>query len=148
MSTLRLNPRLLAATTIAAVAVTPAVAVAAMKPAQNRPGAPRAMIADVNRQIYLKGGGAYRAANGSAQYQAQPGQRELQIELQRARPLAGRTVTFWVGGSYFGSARVSRFGQADIDRNTERGQAVPTLAQGTYVAVKTASGKLIVSGTF
>jgi hypothetical protein len=148
MSTLHLNRRLLAATTIAAIAVAPAVALAGMSPAQSRLGAPRATIADVNRQIYLKGGGSHRAANGSAQYQAQPGQRELQIELQRARSLAGRTVTFWVGGSYFGSARVSSFGQADIDQNTDRGQAVPAVAQGTYIAVKTASGKLIVSGRF
>ena len=101
-----------------------------------------------NWEIHLKGSTAHRTANGSAQYQSQPGQREIQIEVQRIRSMAGRTVVFSAAGVRLGSAKVSTRGQADITRNTELGQRVPSIVHGSNVNVRTSGGALIVSGRF
>jgi hypothetical protein len=110
--------------------------------------APAIANADVNWQVPLHGSTAHLRANGSAQYQSQPGQAELQIEVQHVRSLAGKTVTFVVAGKYFGSAKISALGQADVTKNTELRQAVPRVLDGTSVAVRTASGSLIAFGRF
>ena len=96
----------------------------------------------------MRGAAGYGKANGSAQYQSQPGQRELQVEVQRVRSLAGKTVVFSAAGMTLGKAKVSARGQADITRNTDRGQKVPSIAHGSSVTVRTTGGKLIVSGRF
>ncbi len=132
MSTI-LKTRLAAVGIATAVAAVPATALA---------------VSAVNWQIPMKGSAAYRTANGSAQYQSQPGQRELQVEVQRVRSLAGQTVVFSAAGTSLGSAKVSSRGQADIARNTELGQNVPSIVRGTRVTVRTTSGKLIVIGRF
>jgi hypothetical protein len=53
-----------------------------------------------------------------------------------------------VGGKKLASAKVNRFGAAEINRNSERGQLVPNVRAGTTVRVKTAAGALIVKGSF
>jgi hypothetical protein len=144
MSILMMKSKVAAAGIAAAVAAAPAVALA------SQPGhAPaRGAASTVNWQIPLKGGPAYRTANGSGQYQSQPGQRDLQVEVQRIRSLAGKTVVFSAAGRTLGSAKVSALGQADISRNTEVGQKVPSINRGSRVTVRTTGGKLIVSGRF
>jgi hypothetical protein len=131
MSATRVKTMLAAAGVAAAVAAVPAIA-----------------VADVNWQVPLHGSASQLRANGSAQYQSQPGQAELQIEVQNVRSLAGKTVTFVVAGKYFGSAKISALGQADVTKNTELGQTVPRVMHGTSVAVRTARGTLIASGRF
>jgi hypothetical protein len=101
-----------------------------------------------NWEIHLNGSTAHRTANGSAQYQSQPGQREIQIEVQHIRSMAGRTVVFSAAGVRLGSAKVSTRGQADITHNTELGQKVPSIVHGSNVTVRTSGGRLIVSGRF
>jgi hypothetical protein len=102
----------------------------------------------VNWQIALKHSSAYPTAIGSAQYQAQPGQRELQIEVERLAKLAGQTVTFYANGAKFGVGKVSKTGIVQIDRNTELGQSVPTMLHGSTVTASTSTGVLIASGQF
>jgi hypothetical protein len=102
----------------------------------------------VNWQIALKHSTAFPTATGGAQYQAQPGQRELQIEVEHLAKLAGKTVTFYANGAKFGVAKVSTTGIAQIDRNTELGQSVPTMLHGSTVAARTSTGVLIASGQF
>jgi hypothetical protein len=102
----------------------------------------------VNWQIALKPSTTYPTAAGSAQYQAQPGQRELQIEVYRLTKLAGQNVTFYANGAKFGVGKVSSTGIAQIDRNTELGQSVPTMVHGSSVAARTSTGVLIASGRF
>ena len=102
----------------------------------------------VDWQIPMHGSPAWPKANGSSQYQSQPGQRELQVEVQRVRSLARKTVVFSAAGMTLGSAKVSANGQADITRNTELGQKVPSIYRGSSVAVRTAGGKLVTSGRF
>ena len=102
----------------------------------------------VNWQITLKHTSAFPTATGSAQYQAQPGQRELQMELERLAKLAGQNVTFYANGAKFGVAKVSSRGIVQIDRNTELGQLVPSIIHGSTVAALTSAGAVIASGTF
>jgi hypothetical protein len=112
------------------------------------PAAALAASSTVDWQIKMHGSAAYPKANGSAQYQSQPGQRELQVEVQRVRSLARKTVVFSAAGMTLGSAKVSANGQADITRNTELGQKVPSILHGSSVAVRTAGGKPVTSGRF
>ena len=99
-------------------------------------------------QIALRASNAYRAATGTAQYQSQPGQRELQIEIDHIRSLAGKYVSVYVGGSKIGSARVSSLGVAELVRNSELAQRVPQVRAGTSVTVQTSGAVKIVSGAF
>ena len=128
------KPKLAAAGIAIAMAAAPVAAVAASSTA--------------NWQIPLKPSPSYPKANGSAQYQSQPGQREIQIEVQHIRSMAGKTVVYSAAGITLGHAKVSRLGQADITHNTDLGQKVPPIAHGSTVTVRTAGGVLIVSGRF
>jgi predicted PilT family ATPase len=106
------------------------------------------VLASANKQIALRPSKTYPAAKGTAQYQAQSGQHEIQLEVEHVRSLAGQRVSFYVGGSKIGTARVSKRGVADIDRNTDRGQRVSPVGAGTTVRVRTSGSVLIVSGKF
>jgi hypothetical protein len=134
--TIATKPKLAAAGIALAVAAAPATALAG------------ATTSVANWQVPLKGSPVHPRANGSAQYQAQPGQREIQVEVQHVRSLAGRTVVFSAAGTLLGSAKISPRGQADITRNSELGQKVPAIGHGSAVTVRTTKGTLIVSGRF
>ena len=60
-------------------------------------------LAAVNWQITLKHTAAFPTATAQAQYQSQPGQRELQDQAERLGTLAGKRVVF-SKGSKLGSA--------------------------------------------
>ena len=105
------------------------------------------VLAKGDRQIVLRPAKAYPHAKGSAQYQAQTGQRELQVEVEHIRSLKGKQVLFYVNGAKIGAARVSGLGKAELSRNTELGQRVPQVSHGTKVVVRT-SQAAIVSGSF
>lgn len=102
----------------------------------------------VNWQISMHPSAAYPNTTGAAQYQAQPGQRDLQVELEHLRALAGKYVTFYANGSKFGTAKVTSTGIVQIDRNTELGQSVPLIVHGSTVAARTSTGTLIAKGQF
>jgi hypothetical protein len=99
-------------------------------------------------RVALKPSKAFPAAKGSAKFKAKPGERELQVEVEHIRRLAGRRVVFVVAGARLGAAKVSGLGAARLDRNSERGQRVPTVKAGTVVKVRTAGGRTVVSGSF
>ena len=99
-------------------------------------------------RITLKSAKAFPAAKGSAKFKATAEERELQVEVEHIRRLAGKRVVFIVGGKKLASAKVNRFGAAEIDRNSQRGHFVPAVSAGTSVKVKTAGGALIVRGSF
>ena len=99
---------------------------------------------DPGTRIALKSSAAFPGASGKAKFQNRD-QRELEIELQHVRQLAGKRVNFFVNSTRVGSARVNGLGAAQINR---RGAGFPAINAGTLVKVKTAAGKLIVSGRF
>jgi len=99
-------------------------------------------------RIVLKPAKAFPAAKGSAKFKATAEERELQVEVEHVRRLAGKRVVFIVSGKKIATKKVNRFGAAEINRNSERGQFVPAVRAGTSVRVKTAVGVLIVKGSF
>jgi hypothetical protein len=105
------------------------------------------VLAKSDRQIALRPAKGYPGARGSAQYQAQTGHRELQVEVEHIRSLRGKQVLFYVNGAKIGAARVSGLGKAGLSRNTELGQRVPQVRAGTKVVVRT-SRAAVVSGSF
>jgi hypothetical protein len=105
-------------------------------------------IAAVNWTVPLKSGTAYPAASGTSQYQAQGTQRELQVEVDHLKTLAGKHVNVFVNGSRWASPAVSSLGVAQVDRNTDRGQSVPSVTHGSTVRIRTLGGTLIAAGTY
>jgi hypothetical protein len=95
-------------------------------------------------RIALKASSAFPGASGKAKFQNQ-GQRELEIEVEHVRRLAGKRVNFFVNSTKVGSARVSGLGAAQVNR---RGASFPAIKAGTRIKVKTAGGTTIVSGRF
>jgi opacity protein-like surface antigen len=124
-------------TVILTVSLLALAALAVAAPAVQAKGGPGTRIA-------LKPSAAFPGASGKAKFQNQ-GQRELEIEVEHVRRLAGKRVNFFVNRAKVGSARVNGLGAAQINR---RGASFPAINAGTRVKVKTASGKLIVSGQF
>ena len=96
-------------------------------------------------RIVLKAARAFPAAKGSATFKAKPGERQLEVEVEHLRRLAGKRVAFFVGGTKLGTARIGALGAGQIER---RNSAVPAVRAGTAVNVKTAAGVLIVKGSF
>jgi hypothetical protein len=96
-------------------------------------------------RIVLKPAKAFPAAKGSAKFKATAEERELQVEVEHVRRLAGKRVNFFVNATKVGSKRVSALGAAQLNR---RGSTFPGIKSGTRISVKTAGGKLIVSGRF
>ena len=94
--------------------------------------------------IALKASSAFPAAKGKAKFQTE-GQRELEIEVEHVRRLAGQRVNFFVNAKKIGSKRINGLGAAQLDR---RGSTFPAIKAGTRISVKTAGGKLIASGRF
>jgi hypothetical protein len=139
--------KILAAGIAAALVIAPA-GVLANQTSHSRPAAMSAAQATVDWQIPLKPGSAFRRATGSAQYQSQPGQSELQLEVEHLRSLAGKRVAVSVNGAVIGVAKVSARGIAELHRNTELGQSVPTIVHGSTVTVRTSKGRLVASGRF
>jgi len=99
---------------------------------------------DPGMRIVLKASGAFPGASGKAKFQTKD-QRELEMEVEHVRRLAGKRVNFYVNSTKVGSARVNGLGAAQINR---RGASFPSIATGTQIKIKTAAGKLIVSGRF
>jgi hypothetical protein len=131
------KPKFLAAGIAAALMIAPASALAAET--------------TVNWQINLKPGAAYPKATGGAQYQSQPGQQEFQVEVEHILSLAGKSVVVCVNHAEVGKAKVSARGIAQLDRNTELGQKVPSIVHGSTVSVTTGTactGSLVASGQF
>ena len=105
-------------------------------------------VAAVNWTITLKPGASYPKATGSSQYQSQGSQRELQVEVEHLKSLTGQHVNIFVNGNKWASPRVSSLGIAQVDRNTDAGQTVPSIGHGSTVRVRTTSGTLIAGGTY
>ncbi len=124
-------------TVIFTVSLLALAALAVAAPAVQAKGGPGTRIA-------LKSSGAFPGASGKAKFQNE-GQRELEIEVEHVRRLAGKRVSFFVNSTKVGSARINGLGAAQVNL---RGASFPSINAGTRVKVKAAAGKLIVSGRF
>jgi hypothetical protein len=100
------------------------------------------------RAIALKGSISFPGATGKAVYKVNGSERELEIDLQHIRALAGKHVNVNVNGSRLASPLVNSLGHFTVNRNTGAGQRVPVIKTGSTVRVRTLGGTLIASGTF
>ena len=100
------------------------------------------------RTIALKGSVSFPGATGQAVSKVNGSERELEIDGQHMRALAGKRVNVNVNGSRLASPRVNSLGHFTVNRNTGAGQSVPRIAKGSTVRVRTLGGTLILSGTF
>ncbi len=144
-----MKTKLVAAAVGTALLITPAVTLAGTS--SSSPTTIKGSVAaqsTVNQQIPLTPRPAFHRAHGSAQYQAQPGQREFQVEIERLAALAGKSLLVQVNGASVGSMKVSTTGIAQLNRNSELGQHVPAIMHGSTVTVKTKTGTVIATGTF
>ena len=79
------------------------------------------------------------------------GQRHRARAADRGRPHQGagrHHVNVFVNGNKLASPLVSSLGTINVNRNTGKGQSVPTIKTGSIVRVRTLGGTLIASGTF
>jgi hypothetical protein len=143
-----MNLRPVATAAAIAALVVPASAMAIASSAISATRANRlASTQTVDWQIPLVPGQSGKGT-GSSQYQAQPGQRELQVEVEHLRSLAHTRVLVQVNGARVGWAAVSRNGVAQLSRNTELGQRVPAISHGSTVTVTTGYGRVLLSGSY
>jgi len=129
----RLSRALLALTLVAALA-------AALTPAAQAQG--------TKLTAKLTGTSAFPAVSGKATFSREAGKRELEVEIEHARALRGKRLTVFVAGKRIGTMVVGQLGNARLDRSTQRGQAVPSIAAGTRLSVHTAAGAAVAKGRF
>jgi hypothetical protein len=96
----------------------------------------------------LTGTSAFPAVSGKATFSREAGRRELEVEIEHARALRGRRLTVFVAGKRIGTMVVGQLGNARLDRSTQRGEAVPSIAAGTRLSVHTAAGAAVAKGRF
>jgi len=129
----RLSRALLALTLVAALA-------AALTPAAQAQG--------TKLTARLTATSAFPAVSGKATFSREAGKRELEVEIEHARALRGKRLTVFVAGKRIGTMVVGQLGNARLDRSTQRGQAVPSIAAGTRLSVHTAAGAAVAKGRF
>jgi len=124
------------------------LALAAMAFAAFTGSASAAQRPGVERQAALHGSAMFPNADGKARFRDRGGEQELEVEVEDAHALAGTTVRVFVSGTRVGNIRLNRFGNGQLNLNSDQGEAVPAVKAGTTVRVRTAGGALVVSGSF
>lgn len=107
---------------------------------------PTATRQRVEISLVAPSGSVLPRANGKAKFSSKPGERELQIEVEDLP--VGTSVVFRLGGAQIGTAVATALGEARLSLNSTLGQNVPMSVAGQAVTVSTASGGLIVTGSF
>lgn len=110
--------------------------------------APAGMAAGTTTRISLHGSAAFPDATGKAKYKVDGANRELQMELENVKALAGARVVFVVDGTSVGKRKVTLLGAAKLTLRTQAGQDVPNIHPGSTIEVRTADGTPIVGGSF
>jgi hypothetical protein len=100
------------------------------------------------RSIALKPSVSFPNASGKAVYKVNGSERELEVDVQGIRALAGKRVNVNVNGHLFATPRVNSLGHFTVTHSTSAGQSVPTIKSGSTVRVRTLGGTLVAGGTF
>jgi hypothetical protein len=100
------------------------------------------------KRATLSGSSTFSAVNGEAKWKVKEGERELEIQVQDAKALAGKRLAVRIGGKLVGHMRVSALGRARLVKSTQAGQSVPAAVAGKTVRITTAGGTLVASGRF
>lgn len=76
------------------------------------------------------------------------GNRRFKVEVEDVNLPPGTVLNVLVNGTSIGSLTINSFRQGELELETERGQAIPSVGPGTVVTVRTQAGATIVSGIF
>jgi hypothetical protein len=76
------------------------------------------------------------------------GDRKLEVEVEDVSLPAGTVLNVLVGGQQIGTITLDALRAGQIELETQRGQAVPPVANGSAVAVRNQAGANVVNGTF
>jgi hypothetical protein len=76
------------------------------------------------------------------------GNRRLKVEAEDVNLPAGTVLNVLINGTSIGSLTINSFRQGELELETERGQAVPSVGPGTVVTIRTQAGATVVSGIF
>lgn len=99
-------------------------------------------------RIALAPAPAFPAAKGKAEFKVKGSERQLEVEVEHIRSLAGQTVSVSVGGVVVANPTVTALGQASVNLNSQTNPATPLSTAGKVVEVRTEAGLLIASGSF
>lgn len=97
----------------------------------------------------LHGSTAFPNARGHSEYERSSTHREVEVSVNNLPGrLRGHRVTVYVNRKRVGTMRVNSAGHAGREWSTEHRQFVPWAGAGSPCRVRTASNRLIVSGTY
>jgi hypothetical protein len=86
---------------------------------------------------------------GKAVFRQRPGNDlKLEVEVQDVNLPAGTVLNVFVGSQQVATLTLNTLRAGEVELETERGQAVPAVTNGTTVAVRNQSGANIVTGAF
>jgi hypothetical protein len=86
--------------------------------------------------------------NGEAKWKSKEGERELEVQIEDAKKLAGKQLAVRIGGKLVGHMKVNALGRARLVKSTQAGQSVPKSVAGKAVKIRTSAGVLVASGRF
>jgi hypothetical protein len=96
----------------------------------------------------LHGSGAYPNASGFSQFERENRGREIEVTVRHVAALTGKRLTVVVGGHRLGKVKVRPSGIAHREWESWEGKAVPSLAAGDRVRVRTADGTTVARGRY
>jgi hypothetical protein len=87
--------------------------------------------------------------HGKAVFRQRPGNDlKLEVEVEDVNLPAGTVLNVFVGGQQIGVITLNTLRAGEVELETERGQTVPAVSNGTSVAVRNQAGANIVTGAF
>ena len=105
-----------------------------------------AKSAETIKRAALAGTTAFSAVNGEAKWKSKGGERELEIQIEDAKKLAGKTLTVRIGGKAVGAMKVSALGGPGWSGTPKPGRTCRPRWPGREVRITTATGKLVAWG--
>jgi hypothetical protein len=86
---------------------------------------------------------------GHAEFrQRADGRRKLEVEIEDLNLPAGTTFTVFVDGVNIGQIAINQFFEGQLELESENGQTVPNVVDGTTVTVVNAAGQTVLVGRF
>ena len=108
----------------------------------------RAKSTAVIKRAALSGSVAFPGVNGEAKWKSKGGERELEVQIQDAKKLAGKQLAVRIDGKLMGHMKVNALGRARLVKSTQAGQSIPASVEGKAVNIRTSAGTLVASGRF
>ena len=86
--------------------------------------------------------------SGHARFRSRDGRRDFNVEVEKVNLPAGTVLGIFVDGVHVSNLVINSTLETEIELESERGQAVPSVTTASTVVVADAQGKTILSGVF